>query len=448
MILGELSNIFLINIRVLIDDGIERILNNYVILLLIFILSTSAIKGQSSKLINTIEINSGKISKDVRKWRRQLHENPELSNEEKKTSKFVESQLRKFGLKPIRGVAKTGVVAVLEGGKPGPIIAVRADMDALPIEEETGLKFSSKNSGVMHACGHDFHTSILLGVAKILSEAKDEIPGKIKFIFQPAEEAPSGQMVGARLMVKEGVLKNPDVEAIFGLHVDANLEVGSLGYVSGPFMASSDLFRITIRGKRSHGAYPWKGIDAIVVASEVVTSLQNIVSRKIDARKPVVITVGTIHGGDGFNIIADEVTLVGTVRTLDPAAHAKVPTLMEEIIKGITSAHGATYEFDYTNGAPVTVNDPELTAKSIPFLKSTSGIDSVHVNNPTMGAEDFAWFAQEVPGFYFDLGVRNEAEGKIYGVHTALFNPDEDALEIGVRTMSTLLVKYLSNHAK
>lgn len=448
MILGGLSNIFLTNIRVPIDDSKFGILKIYVLLLSLLILSTVTVKGQKSKMINTIKINSGKITEDVVKWRRQLHENPELSNEEKKTSKFVESELKKFGLKPVTGIAKTGVVAVLEGGKPGPVIAVRADMDALPIEEKTGLKFSSKNSGVMHACGHDFHTSILLGVAKVLTELKDEIPGKIKFIFQPAEEAPSGQMVGARLMVKEGVLNNPDVEAIFGLHVDTNLEVGSLGYVSGPFMASSDLFKITIKGKRAHGAYPWKGIDAIVVASEVVTSLQNIVSRKIDARKPVVITVGKINGGEGFNIIADKVILEGTVRTLDPVAHKRIPTLMEEIIKGITSAHGASYEFDYTNGAPVTVNDPELTALSVPFLESVSGIDSVHVNSPTMGAEDFAWFAQEVPGFYFDLGVRNEAEGKIYGVHTALFNPDEDALEIGVRTMSTLLIEYLSDHAK
>jgi len=420
----------------------------YILILSLLILSTSSIKGQNSKMINTIKINSGKVSKDVKKWRRHLHENPELSNEEKETSKYVESQLKKFGLKPVSGIAKTGVVAVLEGGKPGPIIAVRADMDALPIEEETGLKFSSKNNGVMHACGHDFHTSILLGVAKILTEMKDDIPGKVKFIFQPAEEAPSGQMVGARLMTKEGVLKNPDVEAIFGMHVDTELEVGSLGYVSGPFMASSDLFKITVKGKRSHGAYPWKGIDAIVVASEIVTSLQNIVSRKIDARKPVVVTVGKINGGEAFNIIADEVILEGTVRTLDPAAHEKVPTLMEEIIKGITSAHGASYEFEYTKGAPVSVNDPELTAISVPFLKSTSGIDSVHINTPTMGAEDFAWFAQEVPGFYFDIGVRNESEGKIYGVHTALFNPDEDALEIGVRAMSTLLIKYLSNNSK
>jgi len=397
-------------------------------------------------LINTIKTNSSEVSRDVIKWRRQLHENPELSNEEKKTSKFVESQLKKFGLKPVSGIAKTGVVAVLEGGKPGPVIAVRADMDALPIEEETGLKFSSKNKGVMHACGHDFHTSILLGVAKILTEVKDRLPGKVKFIFQPAEEAPSGQMVGARLMTKEGVLKNPDVEAIFGLHVDSNLEVGSLGYVSGPFMASSDLFKITIKGKRSHAAYPWKGIDAIVVASEVVTSLQNIVTRKIDARKPVVVTVGKINGGENFNIIADKVILEGTVRTLDPAAHEKVPALMEEIVKGITSAHGASYNFIYTKGAPVNVNDPELTAISVPFLESTSGIDSIRVGNPTMGAEDFAWFAQEIPGFYFDLGVRNESEGRIHGVHTALFNPDEDALEIGVRAMSTLLIEYLSNY--
>lgn len=397
---------------------------------------------------NIIDSKSSKIAKDVKKWRRHLHENPELSNEEFKTAKYVESQLKKFGFKPQKGVAKTGVVALLKGGLPGPTIAIRADMDALPIFEETGLKFKSKNKGVMHACGHDFHTSILLGVAKLLSEMKEEIPGKIKFIFQPAEEAPSGQIVGARLMVDEGVLKNPDVEAIFGLHVGSDIDVGSLGYASGPFMASSDLFTITIKGKRSHGAYPWKGIDAILVASEVVTSLQSIVSRRIDARKPVVITVGKINGGENFNIIADEVILEGTVRTLDPDAHAKVPLIMKELLDGITSAHGANYELSYTRGAPVTVNDPELTSDSVPSLENTTGIDSVHIITPTMGAEDFAWFANEIPAFYFDLGVRNESEGKIHGVHTAFFNPDEKALEIGVRVMSNVVVDYLRNNAK
>ena len=396
----------------------------------------------------TIKARSTEIAADVKTWRRHIHENPELSNEENETSKFVESNLKKFGLKPVNGVANTGVVALLVGGKPGPTIAVRADMDALPIEEETGLKFASKNKGVMHACGHDFHTSILLGVAKLLNEVKEELPGKVKFIFQPAEEAPSGQMVGARLMVKEGVLNSPDVEAIFGLHVASELEVGKLGYVAGPFMASSDLFKITIHGKRSHGAYPWKGIDAILVASEVVTALQSVVSRRIDARKPVVVTVGKIIGGENFNIIADEVVLEGTVRTLDPEAHEQVPVIMEEILKGITSAHGASYELSYTRGAPVTVNDPELTSQSISSLESAAGENSVIVGNPTMGAEDFAWFANEVPGFYFDLGVRNEEENKIYGVHTAFFNPDEDALELGVRAMSQVIVDYLTRNTE
>ncbi len=412
------------------------------------ILLQNFVTAQDGKLNNIIDSKSSKIAKDVKEWRRYIHENPELSNEEIKTAKYVESRLKKFGLNPQGGVAKTGVVAVLQGGLPGPTIAIRADMDALPILEETGLEFSSKNKGVMHACGHDFHTSILLGVAKLLSEMKEDIPGKIKFIFQPAEEAPSGQLVGARLMVDEGVLKNPDVEAIFGLHVGSDLDVGAIGYTSGPFMASSDLFTITIHGKRSHGAYPWKGIDAILVASEVVTSLQTIVSRRIDARKPVVITVGKINGGENFNIIADEVVLEGTVRTLDPDAHEKVPELMKEIIDGITSAHSANYEFSYTRGAPVTVNDPELTAASVPSLENTSGIDSVHIVTPTMGAEDFAWFANEVPGFYFDIGVRNESEGRIHGVHTALFNPDERALEIGVRAMSNVVIDYLRNNNK
>ena len=417
--------------------------------LLVSILShENFVTAQDGNLDNIIDSKSSKIAKDIMKWRRHLHENPELSNEEIKTAKYVESLLKQFGLKPQNGVAKTGVVALLQGGLSGPTVAIRADMDALPILEETGLKFSSKNKGVMHACGHDFHTSILLGVAKLLSESKKDIPGNIKFIFQPAEEAPSGQLVGARLMVDEGVLKNPDVEAIFGLHVGSDLDVGALGYASGPFMASSDLFTITIKGKRAHGAYPWKGIDAILVASEVVTSLQTIVSRRIDARKPVVVTIGKIIGGENFNIIADEVVLEGTVRTLDHDAHAKVPEIMKEIIDGITSAHNAKYEFSYTRGAPVTVNDPELTANSVLSLKSTSGIDSVHIITPTMGAEDFAWFANEVPGFYFDLGVRNEQEGKIHGVHTAFFNPDERALEIGVRVMSNVVINYLRNNNK
>ena len=417
-------------------------------LLILTLSHENFVTAQDGNLNNIIDSKSSKIANEVRRWRRHLHENPELSNEEIKTSKYVESLLKKFGLKPQNGVAKNGVVAVLQGGLPGPTVAVRADMDALPILEETGLKFSSKNRGVMHACGHDFHTSILLGVAKLLSESKKDIPGKIKFIFQPAEEAPSGQLVGARLMVDEGVLRNPDVEAIFGLHVGTDLDVGTLGYASGPFMASSDLFTITIQGKRAHGAYPWKGVDAILVASEVVTSLQTIVSRRIDARKPVVITVGKINGGENFNIIADEVVLEGTVRTLDQEAHAKVPEIMEEIIDGITAAHNAKYEFSYTRGAPVTVNDPEFTSNSVHSLVNTSGIDSVHIISPTMGAEDFEWFANEVPGFYFDLGVRNESEGKNYGVHTAFFNPDERALEIGVRVMSNLVINYLRNNSK
>lgn len=420
----------------------------FFILVILTFVSLTTIKGRDRDLNKTIKAKSSEIAAEVKKWRRHIHENPELSNEENETSKFVVSNLKKFGLKPVNGVANTGVVALLVGGKPGPTIAVRADMDALPIEEETGLKFASKNKGVMHACGHDFHTSILLGVAKLLNDLKKELPGKVKFIFQPAEEAPSGQMVGARLMVKEGVLNSPDVEAIFGLHVATELEVGILGYVSGPFMASSDLFKITIHGKRSHGAYPWKGIDAIVIASEVVTALQSITSRRIDARKPVVVTVGKINGGENFNIIADEVILEGTVRTLDPEAHEQVPVIMEEILSGITSAHGASYEFSYTRGAPVTVNDPELTSQSISSLESTVGESSVIAGNPTMGAEDFAWFAKEVPGFYFDLGVRNEKENKIYGVHTALFNPDEDALELGVRAMSQVIVDYLTRNSE
>ena len=418
------------------------------ILIILTFVSLTTIKGRDRDLNKTIKARSTEIAADVKTWRRHIHENPELSNQENETSKFVESNLKKFGLKPVNGVANTGVVALLVGGKPGPTIAVRADMDALPIEEETGLKFASKNKGVMHACGHDFHTSILLGVAKLLNEVKEELPGKVKFIFQPAEEAPSGQMVGARLMVKEGVLNSPDVGAIFGLHVASELEVGQLGYVAGPFMASSDLFKITIHGKRSHGAYPWKGIDAIVVASEVVTALQSVVSRRIDARKPVVVTVGKIIGGENFNIIADEVILEGTVRTLDPEAHEQVPIIIEKILKGITSAHGASYEISYTRGAPVTVNDPELTSQSISSLESAVGENSVIVGNPTMGAEYFAWFANEVPGFYFDLGVRNEDENKVYGVHTAFFNPDEDALELGVRAMSLVIVDYLTRNTE
>ena len=381
--------------------------------------------------------------------RRDFHMHPELSNREERTSRVVAERLRALGLTDIKtGVGKYGVTALLVGSKPGPVVAVRADMDALPIQEVNDVPYKSLNPGVKHACGHDAHTTIELGVAEILSKMRDEIHGTIKFIFQPAEEgAPAGEEGGAALMIKEGALENPRPTAIFGLHVMPVVEVGQIAYNSGPAMASSDHFVITIHGKKVHGAYPHDGIDAVVVAAECVTALQTIRSRRVDTTEPLVITVGIIQGGNRFNIIADEVKLEGTVRTLSEDVRKRAQSLMRETLDGITKAYGATFEMKYEEGAAVTYNEPALVEETLPTIRGIIGEKNLVSPKPQMGAEDFSYYQRVVPGFYYFLGVGNRAKGITAQIHTPEFDLDEDSLVIGVKVMSNVLLDYLDHHA-
>jgi amidohydrolase len=380
--------------------------------------------------------------------RRDFHMHPELSNREERTSRVVADRLRALGLEVKTGVARHGVVALLKGAKPGPVIAVRADMDALPIQETIDVPYKSQNPGVKHACGHDVHTTVQLGVAEVLSRMRGEIPGTIKFIFQPAEEGPpAGEEGGAPLMIKEGVLDNPRPQAIFGLHTAPGIEVGQIGINSGSAMASSDRFVITIRGKKVHGAYPHDGIDAVVVASQCVTALQTIRSRRINTLEPLVITVGSIHGGNRFNIITDEVVMEGTMRTLSEEVRTRAQQMMRDTLAGITSAYGAKFELEFDKPNPVTYNEPKLVEETLPVMRRVLGEANVTAPRPQMGAEDFSHFQKIVPGFYYFLGVGNKAKGITAAWHTPEFDVDEESLVIGVKLMTSVLLDYLNRHS-
>jgi amidohydrolase len=381
--------------------------------------------------------------------RRDFHMHPELSNREERTSKVVAERLRALGLEVKTGVGKYGVVALLKGAKPGPVVAVRADMDALPIQETIDVPYKSQNAGVKHACGHDLHMTIELGVAEILSKMREQIAGTIKFIFQPAEEgAPAGEEGGARLMIKEGCLENPRPQAIYGLHVMPNIEIGQIGVNSGAAMASSEKFIIKVRGKKVHGAYPHDGIDAVVVAAECVSALQTIRSRRIDTQEPLVITIGSIHGGNRFNIIADEVVMEGTMRTLNEEVRAKAHEMMKRTLDGITSAYGATAELEFAIPNPVTYNDPKLVDETLPTMKRLLGEKGITMPKPQMGAEDFSEYQKIVPGFFYFLGVGNKARGITAMIHTPEFDADEEALVIGAKLMANVLLDYLDRQAK
>ncbi len=381
--------------------------------------------------------------------RRDLHMHPELSNREERTSRIVAERLRALGLDEVKiGVAKHGVVALLKGARPGPVVAVRADMDALPIQETLEVPYKSLNPGVKHACGHDLHTTVELGVAEVLSRMRDQISGTIKFIFQPAEEGPpAGEEGGAALMIKEGALENPRPQAIFGLHVMPNIEVGQIGYNSGPAMASSDHFVISIRGKKVHAAYPHEGIDTIVVAAECVTALQTIRSRRVNTMEPLVISIGMIQGGNRFNILADEVKLEGTVRTLSEDVRRRVQALMRETLAGVTAAYGAAFEMEYREGAAVTYNDPKLVEETLPTLRRLVGEANVISPKPQMGGEDFSYFQRVIPGFFYFLGVGNKAKGLTAMLHTPEFDVDEESIVMGVKVMANVLLGYLDRQA-
>ena len=380
--------------------------------------------------------------------RRDFHMHPELSNREERTSRIVAERLRALGLEDIKtGVGRYGVTALLKGGKPGPVVAVRADMDALPIQEVNDVPYKSQVPGVKHACGHDAHTTIELGVAEILSKMRDEIHGTIKFIFQPAEEgAPAGEEGGARLMIKEGAMENPRPSAIFGLHTNPNLEAGQIGYQSGPAMASSDRIYITIHGKSSHGAQPQSGIDAIVVAAECITALQTIRSRRVDPQEPLVISIGLIQGGLRNNIIADEVKMEGTMRTLSEDVKQRAQALMKETLQNITAAYGATLELRFVENSAVTFNEPKLVEETLPIMRRVVGAENLLSIRPFMPAEDFSYFQKVSPGFYYFLGVANRARGITAGWHTADFDIDEESLVVGAKVMSNVLLDYLEHH--
>lgn len=404
-----------------------------------------------------VETMARAVDAKVLAWRRDFHQFPELGNREFRTSKIVAEHLRSLGMDVSTGVAHTGVVAILKGGKPGPRIALRADMDALPVTENSGLPFESKQTtefrgektGVMHACGHDSHTAMLLGVADALAKNRAEMPGEVLFIFQPAEEGPpDGETGGASQMLAEGVFKDFKPEAVFGLHVWSALNAGQLGYRSGPAMAASDRFNIVIKGRQTHGSRPWGGVDPIVAAAEVVTSAQAIVSRRQNLTKqPVVVSFGAIKGGIRYNIIPDSVELIGTIRTFDNAMRAQVFKDLANVAEHVAAAHGATAisKIPDTAGNPVMVNNPELTARFAESLKKVQGAEVVSMDLVT-GAEDFAYFANEVPAFYFFVGAtpRGQDAASAASNHSPQFFLDESALPLGTRALLQISLDYLN----
>lgn len=378
--------------------------------------------------------------------RRDIHRHPELGFRETRTAKLIADRLRELRFDEVRQqVGVTGVVGVLKGGRPGKVVAVRADMDALPIPELIDVPYKSTVPDVKHACGHDGHVSIALGVAEIFSGMRADIPGTVVFLFQPAEEGdPDGGTSGAQRMLEGGAFGPPSPEAIFGLHVMPTLEVGTLGVNVGAAMASSNRFTLTITGKKTHAAYPHTGVDPIPVAAQVINALQTIPSRMNNAAEPIVVSVGTISGGNRFNIIADAVTLTGTVRTLAKGGPDRVKALMERAIKGVTEASGATYSFEFQSGNPVTFNEATLAAASLPVLaEAVGGRAKILAPPPQMGAEDFALYQERIPGLFFFLGVGNTARKITAMIHTEYFDLDEDALPIGVRALAGVTLDYL-----
>jgi amidohydrolase len=389
--------------------------------------------------------------------RHHFHQFPELSNREFNTAKRVAEELNKLGLDVQTGIAKTGVVAVLDSGRPGPVVALRADMDGLPVKEVNDLPFKSVQKGefngnevpVMHACGHDTHMAMLLGAAKILVDLKDKLHGKVKFIFQPAEEgAPAGEVGGAEVMVKEGVLKNPDVDAIFGLHISSNTDVGTVRYRPEGIMAAVDPFKIVVEGKQAHGAYPWKSVDPITTSAQMIMAIQTIVSRELrlidDA---AVITIGSIHGGNRSNIIPQKVEMVGTIRTLNKQAREHIYEALPRKISGIAASMRAqatlTLPLDYNY--PITYNDPALTASMVPTIERTAGKANAILSKPVTGAEDFSFFQEEVPGVYMWVGGKpldvSEADSPAH--HTPEFFVDDSGMKLGVKLLTNLTLDYM-----
>ncbi len=404
----------------------------------------------------TITAHADRLNDAVIAWRRDLHANPELGNREFRTAGVIAAHLKKIGLDEVREqVAYTGVIGLLKGGKPGPCVALRADMDGLPVIEETDVAFKSTvtsewngiKCGVMHACGHDTHVAILMGVAEILVAMRSDIAGTVKFIFQPAEEMPpEGEEGGAQLMIKQGCMENPTVDAIFGLHITSTLHAGKIGYRPGPFMASADTFRIFVRGNQTHGARPWGGVDPIVVGSQVVLGLQTIVSRKMNlTEEPSVVTVGSFQAGNRSNIIPDEAKMEGTIRTFDETHRSDIHQFVEKISTMIAEAGGARAHVHISRGYPVTVNNVALTEWSLPTLRRAAGESNVNVCPKSCGAEDFSFFQQQVPGLFFNIGATPPDKDCRYAAsnHSPRFYVDESGLKIGVKALTALALDWL-----
>lgn len=394
--------------------------------------------------------------KDVIEWRHWFHKNAELSNREFETAKRITEILKEIGYEPQTGVAKTGVVAILKGGKPGPVVGLRADIDGLPVKERVELPWASSQMAeyngeqvpVMHACGHDTHIGILLGVAKMLWEMKDQVPGTVKFIFQPAEEgAPKGEEGGAQLMVKEGVLKNPDVDAIFGLHINAQTPVGTLKVRPEGIMAAVNSMRIDIKGKQAHGSAPWDGIDPVVTAAQIINNLQSIVSRNMQLTEaPAVITIGAIHGGVRYNIIPEDLYMLGTIRTLNADMRTQILQRIREVATKTAESNNAEIEVWIDEGYPVTYNEVSLYNKMLPTLKRAAGEENVEIIKPITGAEDFSFFQEQIPGLYFFVGgcPPDRDPDKVAGHHTPDFYVDDSGMTLGMKAMMGLTLDYLS----
>ena len=401
-----------------------------------------------------IDAATAKVLPKVIEWRRHIHQYPELSNRETNTAKFVEDHLRKLGIEVRTGIAKTGVIGILKGAQPGPVIGLRADMDALPVTERNSLPFASRETaefngqkvGVMHACGHDSHVAMLMGTAEILSAMKDKIKGTVVFIFQPAEEgAPAGEEGGAPLMVKEGVMSSPKIDAVFGIHINSQTEIGQIKYKAGAAMASSDWFTIKVKGKQTHGSQPWLGIDPIAVATQIYTGLQMIVARESELTKaPVVITVGKINGGVRENIIPEELTMSGTIRTLDSAMQKDVHEKIRLTATKIAESMGATVEVTIDTKTLVTYNTPALVKKMLPSLEKAAGKENVIENEWTTGAEDFSFFGEKAPSFFFFIGgMRKGQDPKTAAAHhTPDFMIDDSRLDVGIKAFANIVFDY------
>ncbi len=428
------------------------------ILLLLLVCTCGTLLSAQKSARELIDSKADAMEAKVIEWRRHLHANPELSNREFETAKYIEAHLRKLGLEVKTGVAHTGVVATLKGGKAGPTIALRADMDALPVTERVDIPFASKvkstylgsDVGVMHACGHDTHVAMLMGAAEILTGMKKDLAGNVVFIFQPAEEgAPPGEEGGAKLMVKEGLMGQINADVVFGLHISSGLEVGKIRYKPGGAMAAADRFVITVNGKQTHGSRPWGGVDPIMVSAQILQGLQTIISRQTELTKEAaVITVGKIQGGVRNNIIPESCEMIGTIRTLDTEMQDIIHEKIKLTATKIAESAGATADVDIQIGYPVTFNSPALTRTMLPTIFDTAGEENVLLSPAITGAEDFSFFAREVPGLFLFLGGMPKGQSQFDAAphHTPDFFIDESGMKLGVRTLCNLTLDYMKMH--